>query len=359
MKTTMRIHRFHSAAALGAACLLAACPSDDTGTTGPSSSTSTGGTSTDTGVAATTLQPTTMSPTSDTSTGSADTSTGAGESTSTGSAASTSTGAGAVLPDIDMVAVVDVITESAYTQTVNFAADSCALAEACVTSAGDRRLLRFDTWTPNISEVDLIVGNPNDDPDGLFEFGECHGHSHFLDYASYRVLDSEGNVAAVGHKQAFALIDFQAYSDNAGPAQFPLQDGTQGISAGWADIYGAYLDCQWVDITGVPPGDYTLEISVNPEEVIEEANYDNNIALIPVTIGKTDDVGPVLPPPPEWTCEAGFFSSNDGCDCGCGAVDPDCTNPTAAACEYCDNPGACSTMENCSEINVTNNAICM
>ena len=44
-------------------------------------------------------------------------------------------------------------------------------------------------------------------------------------------------------------------------------------------------------------------------------------------------------PPAEWTCDAGFFGTEDGCDCGCGALDPDCTDGTFAACEFdqCDD----------------------
>ena len=30
-------------------------------------------------------------------------------------------------------------------------------------------------------------------------------------------------------------------------------------------------------------------------------------------------------PPAEWTCDAEFYGTTDGCDCGCGATDPDCT----------------------------------
>ena len=50
--------------------------------------------------------------------------------------------------------------------------------------------------------------------------------------------------------------------------------------------------------------------------------------------------------PAEWTCSAGFFGSGDGCDCGCGALDPDCGDaPTLDACEfqYCDDNGTSPT----------------
>ena len=30
------------------------------------------------------------------------------------------------------------------------------------------------------------------------------------------------------------------------------------------------------------------------------------------------------PPPPTWTCNALFYGAHDGCDCSCGAHDPDC-----------------------------------
>lgn len=35
--------------------------------------------------------------------------------------------------------------------------------------------------------------------------------------------------------------------------------------------------------------------------------------------------------PVEWLCERGIYYGNDGCDCGCGAIDPDCTSGGCAA----------------------------
>ena len=44
------------------------------------------------------------------------------------------------------------------------------------------------------------------------------------------------------------------------------------------------------------------------------------------------------PPPPEppegWTCNANFYGTADGCDCGCGVVDPDCEDTTIAGCGF-------------------------
>ncbi len=63
--------------------------------------------------------------------------------------------------------------------------------------------------------------------------------------------------------------------------------------------------------------------------------------------GRCDRIDPEEPAeclyeaPPEWTCGNYYF---DGvCDCGCGAMDVDCIGTTVGACDSCDTPGSCST----------------
>src|SRR5512145_1409036 len=38
-----------------------------------------------------------------------------------------------------------------------------------------------------------------------------------------------------------------------------------------------------------------------------------------------------------WTCPEPYYGTNDGCDCGCGIIDPDCPNPTSSVCVYCND----------------------
>lgn len=38
--------------------------------------------------------------------------------------------------------------------------------------------------------------------------------------------------------------------------------------------------------------------------------------------------------PDGWTCPASWYGTNDGCDCGCNRLDPDCSSAKASACEY-------------------------
>ena len=42
------------------------------------------------------------------------------------------------------------------------------------------------------------------------------------------------------------------------------------------DLYGSHLDCQWIDITDVPLGTYTLRLRVNPDYLVLESDYKNN-----------------------------------------------------------------------------------
>jgi hypothetical protein len=143
-----------------------------------------------------------------------------------------------------------------------------------------RKLLRFSTRTPNVGTADLRLGDPR--AGGPFVYSACHQHYHFIGYANYRLIGGGGQTVATGHKQAFCLLDLDPNSANAGEPKYHCLN--QGISAGWADVYDRYLDCQWVDITGVAPGTYTLEVSINPGQTIRESNYGNNVARTTVTV---------------------------------------------------------------------------
>ncbi len=177
------------------------------------------------------------------------------------------------------------IRQNAYVEYRLFEANDCAIVEGCIDGAGLRRLLRFDTRTPNTGGADLFLGEPPPDNQSteIFEFSACHGHHHFNTYAEYELLDADGGVAARGHKQAFCLMDTSRYPgrDNRGSV---YDCGFQGIQKGWQDVYRSSLDCQWVDVSAVGPGTYTLHISLNRERILPEANYDNNDSYVQVTV---------------------------------------------------------------------------
>ena len=168
--------------------------------------------------------------------------------------------------------------------TQSFNANSCEFIEGCINGTGQRNLLKFDTTTPNEGIGDLHVGDPDENPQ--FVWSPCHGHYHFESYAAYEVQDDQGNVVAPGHKQAFCLMDFEPWTAGWGSGN-GYNCGYQGISTGWADTYGSYLDCQFVDITDVPDqqGQYTLQIHVNHEELVAESDYSDNVLQVSVDLG--------------------------------------------------------------------------
>ena len=106
---------------------------------------------------------------------------------------------------------------------------------------------------------------------------------HMRDFAIFRLFTRNWTQLVKSRKQGFCLRDDRRYFRTAGPGR-GYNCNYQGISRGWQDVYDKSLDCQWLDITGVPPGQYYLEVFVNPAGVLKESNYRNNRVVVPVTI---------------------------------------------------------------------------
>jgi hypothetical protein len=195
-------------------------------------------------------------------------------------------GTSPLTPDSIDFAIDEVAMEQSLTIEVrDFTASDCAWVEGTIGGTGQRRLLTFDTIVVNWGQLDVHIGDPADPVPPLvaadFVYSPCHDHYHFIDFVRYRLLDG-ANQVAVGYKQAFCLRDNDPYVPL--PARgYECDD--QGISAGWSDNYDHTLDGQWIDVTDVPPGDYTLEATVNAAGKIPEVNDTRpNTILIPVTI---------------------------------------------------------------------------
>jgi hypothetical protein len=165
--------------------------------------------------------------------------------------------------------------------------------EDCVGGPGIRKLLRFDVLVHNRGDEDLVVGNPKLRPD-LFVYSACHRHYHFRAAAVYELRDPAGNVVRTGRKQGFCIEDTLPSDVRAGapPKRYDCQN--QGIQVGWADWYPSILDCQWIDITDLPPGPYVLHVVWNPNGLMPESTLANNVGSVPVTIPAPQDAAPVV-----------------------------------------------------------------
>ena len=165
-------------------------------------------------------------------------------------------------------------------------------SENCVDGLGIRKLMRFDVLVHNRGDEDLIVGDPRTLPD-LFEFSACHGHYHFAQASLYELLDQAGVPVAFGHKQGFCLED-TIPSSPATQKPRKYSCAFQGLQVGYADWYPRELDCQWIDVTDVPPGDYVLHVRWNPQGLLTDADPSNNEAYVPVTIEEPRSEAPVV-----------------------------------------------------------------
>ncbi|CAN9504913.1 unnamed protein product [Ophioblennius macclurei] len=174
------------------------------------------------------------------------------------------------------------IQASAYVQRVPMYNLRCAAEENCLSSSAyrssirdydTRMLLRFPQKVKNQGTADFLPSRPR----YAWEWHSCHQHFHSMDeFSHYDLLDhTTQQSVAEGHKASFCLEDTSC--DYGYYRRFACTSHTQGLSPGCYDTYNADIDCQWIDITDVKAGHYTLKINVNPYYQIEESDYTNNI----------------------------------------------------------------------------------
>ena len=159
-------------------------------------------------------------------------------------------------------------------------AGNCDIQEGCVTGTGQRTVISFSSKINNIGPQDYYLGNSGTNP-GMFSTQNCHGHTHYEGYGDYRLYDMQGNTIPVGHKNGFCVMDLCGFGQ--------YNCGDMGISAGCYDVYGVGTQCQWIDVTDVPDGDYQLAVIINSLHLPDalgrnEMNYLNNALQVCIRI---------------------------------------------------------------------------
>uniref|UniRef100_A0A8C3SM69 protein-lysine 6-oxidase n=1 Tax=Chelydra serpentina TaxID=8475 RepID=A0A8C3SM69_CHESE len=135
-----------------------------------------------------------------------------------------------------------------------------------------RVLLRFPQRVKNQGTADFLPNRPRHN----WEWHSCHQHYHSMDeFSHYDLLDAAtGRKVAEGHKASFCLEDTTCDFGNL--KRYACTSHTQGLSPGCYDTYNADIDCQWIDITDVQPGNYILKV-VNPKYMVLESDFTNNV----------------------------------------------------------------------------------
>jgi hypothetical protein len=128
---------------------------------------------------------------------------------------------------------------------------------------------------------------------GCFEFDPDHGHWHFDNYARYRLLTLDGHRLRAQSKVGFCMLDslsvdpdLPGYSSTRRYTGCP-DLGLQGISVGWADVYGVNIPGQFIPIGGIPNGTYCLLGRADPDNRLMETDDANNVVRTRILIDGT------------------------------------------------------------------------
>lgn len=141
------------------------------------------------------------------------------------------------------------------------------------------------------------------DSRALMEYAvDGHDHWHIQGVMLYQMWSANGAVRR-GTKVGFCFLDSYRYNlamPGAPQSQvYPERlcgdrgdlTNRMGLSVGWGDDYPANFAYQWIDISTLVPGDYTVQARADEQNWYLESNETNNCAYARVRITATN--GPV------------------------------------------------------------------
>lgn len=159
---------------------------------------------------------------------------------------------------------------------------------------GDQAIATDDGGTRTVPDVARLQ----------YTVSEDHDHWHLLGFDHYELRRaSDYKLVAPDQKTGFCLgdrfnthpdetlpgeSDSPYYSSQCGRRKTDLLELTEGISVGYGDVYYAILEGQFVDLTGVPAGQYYLVHRANSDGKLVESDYTNNAASLLIELSWPD-----------------------------------------------------------------------
>lgn len=126
------------------------------------------------------------------------------------------------------------------------------------------------------------------------EDGHNHWHVEELQHWTIASANDRATVLRRGAKTGFCFWDNYDYSASGPVVYHPSMtsaciqrtDGTvpMGLSVGWGDEYPSSIAFQYIDITGLPNGEYVVTLAVDRDGEFVEGNDGNNTSWATIKI---------------------------------------------------------------------------
>jgi Lysyl oxidase len=181
----------------------------------------------------------------------------------------------------DLVIRAEQLAASMKLEALTVSPEACVLTERCVFAAGERRVLRLRAAIENQGRAALALNAPDERPE-LFDVSACDGHPRLRALAVYALLNAQGEVVRARDAAACVADAIQATQGPSISCEKRYTCTRPGLQAGWVSLDEAA--CDLLDVTDLPPGDYDLRVTLNPERAFEEASFDNNVTTARLVI---------------------------------------------------------------------------